>query len=90
MNIGLNISRNQPLKKEHYNLILSSLTRIISDWSSHLKSTKEDSKNETVRLPLLAIVRLLQLCFNIRNVITTMQQHCSNSLTPTDKFCLIN
>ena len=39
----LNIPRNQRLKEEHYNLVLSTPERIISDRSSQLKSTKEDN-----------------------------------------------
>ena len=51
---------------------------------SQLKSTKEDKKVK-IRVP----VRLLPRCFNMRNV-STLQRHCPYTLSPADKFHLIN
>ena len=42
----LNIPGNQRLKEEYYNSVLSTVMRMISDKSSQLKSTKEDSKKK--------------------------------------------
>ena len=42
---------HQRLKEEYHNLVLSTLTKMISDRSSQLNTTKEDSKKVTICFP---------------------------------------
>ena len=72
----LNIPRNQRLKEEYYNPVLSIVTGMISDKSSQLKSTKEDSKKSFNSLATFGYSKVVATLFQHKkiynNVVTTL------------------
>ena len=72
---SLNISRNHQLKEEYYNLVLSALTRTISDRSSQLKSTKEDTKKSDNSIATVGYSKIVVTLFQ--------RQKCYNKGVPT-------